>query len=83
MKAGKWCRAASSLLFVGALAVGAASVCAEGGDDDKGSGGFGKHATMPVPAVVVFGAVAVTAAAIAARRRKRKDETRSKRGDDR
>jgi hypothetical protein len=83
MKTYRCWHAASSLLFVGALALGAASVLAEGRDDDKRSGGFGSHPTLPVPAVLVFGAVAVTAAAVAARRRKPKGDARSKPGDHR
>jgi len=82
MKTYGWWNTASSLLFAGALALGAASALAEGGDDDKGSGGFGRHPTLPVPEVLAFGVVAVTAAAIAARRRKPKDGAGSKRGDD-
>jgi hypothetical protein len=82
MKTSRWLHAASSFLFVGALALGAASALAEGGDDDKGSGGFGRHPTLPVPEVLAFGVVAVTASAIAARRRKPKGDTQSKRGED-
>jgi hypothetical protein len=74
-------RVVSSIITAAVLTLAAVPAFANEGGDDH-SGGFGRHPTLPVPSVLIFGAVAVTAAIAASRRRKSKTDAQSKRGDD-
>jgi hypothetical protein len=77
-----------SLRFVGevslvaALALGAGGALAWEGRDHGGGGDlWPRHSTLPVPAALIFGGLAISAAAAAARRRKSKDAEASKTED--
>ena len=73
------------LTFTGALCIGAVSATArDRGDHDGGWSmpNWGAHPTLPAPAALVFGGLAVSAALAAARRRKSKDDSESHRDDE-
>jgi len=60
-------------IAVGALLLGTALplyAYEEGREGYRGNHGFGPHPTMPVPAALVFGGVAISVAAAIARRRR-------------
>ena len=80
-------RARHALLLLttaGALCLGAVSASARNGDDrDSGwSRDWGPHPTLPAPAALVFGGIAVSAALAAARRRKSKHDLESPQDDE-
>jgi len=56
-----------AMLFGCSLPAGAYE---DGHEGDRANHGFGPHPSMPVPAALVFGGLAVSAAAVIARRRR-------------